>query len=169
MKGVLKLDGSIKTVADLLTLSGYVKLGTQKGSSFIFCGAIKDLDPEELGKELSDKLDDLLGSAKRTLARVQALKLDWMTYTEFQKTNPTPAGFNKWVESKRKELARCEAYYYKLLAREGGYPCIRKRRILDMYPSFVEEDTWIVIIEGEECGTAWTTEEYIKNKGVCDE
>lgn len=130
------------TLAELLEgYDGPVKIGANDGSGFIYCGLLKDLDPEDVNNEL-------IGAAKRENKKeLPPFHIgDYITYLE------------KRVEKMAYHYAQAEElrdYIRKLKP-------FMKREVLDMYESIDPDDpdTMIVIVEGVERAEAWTTGEY---------
>ena len=66
----------------------------------------------------------------------------------------------KMVERRLSEIVSAVRKTAQAFRRYMSHENIAERGIIDFYPSTTEEDTYIIIIEGDESGKAWTTDEY---------
>lgn len=192
------------TIEELInTYDVKVKLGAKKGSSFIFCGRIGNMDIDGLdtaicegyklnikrlqgtikaNREKPKTYNDYVEEALRTLRRkVNALEKErgsentpkkrlYEISKELEEVKeeyrPTKEKYAKWYKNILKRIKTAEETLKKVTKRLNTYTSIRERKIVDLYKSIDEEDTWIVIYDGTEVGSAWTTEEF--ESGVID-
>ena len=119
-------------------------------SSFIFCDTITD-DIYERMYKLNERMRFLAtigyNSRKRTLSKL---------YEELKRTSN--------VDRTLVKIQETEKYVnYMKKEFEEGY-CLLARKVLAMYPSKVEDNCYIVLIEGPETGNYWTVSEYRNSK-----
>lgn len=162
------------TLAELLEgYDGPAKIGANDGSGFIFCGPLKDLDPEDVNNELigaaADGIkyqDERLDIIRRNGANLSAFfdKMISDAKRENKKELP-PFHIGDYIAYLEKRVEKM-AYHYAQAEELRDYirklKPFMKREVLDMYESIDPEDpdTMIVIVEGVERAEAWTTGEY---------
>jgi hypothetical protein len=162
------------TLAELLEgYDGPVKIGAKNGSGFIFCGPLKDLDPEDVNNELigaaADGIkyqDEQLDIIRRNGANLSAFfdKMISDAKLENKKELP-PFHIGDYITYLEKRVEKM-AYHYAQAEELRDYirklKPFMKREVLDMYESIDPDDpnTMIVIVEGVERAEAWTTGEY---------
>lgn len=119
-------------------------------TSFIFCDTITN-DIYERMYKLNKRMRFLAtkgyNSRKITLSKL---------YEELKRTSNVDRTLVKIQETKK---------YVDYMKREfeKGY-CLLARKVLAMYPSKVEDNCYIVLIEGPETGYYWTVSEYRNSK-----
>lgn len=142
------------------THKGNIKLGAKSGAAFIWCGDTEDLDFDKLEKEFLSKTFELMTTAGRAVEFQKSIPLDEKTYEAMNRGKKK--SFEDWVRGIQKEIERRERYYARLQKRIETYGHFGDREVMSVYPSTIEPDTEIVLIEGGECGRVWTTAEYKK-------
>ena len=143
---------------------GNIKLGAKKGAAFFWCGKLDALDLDELENTLTKRATENLKNADRALYAQESIPLDIVTYKAAIAHGPRKnknISFSQWVDLMQEELARRVRYSEKLQKRMETYPRLRDRQVVDVYQSFLNADTHIVLIEGEESGRVWDTDEFV--------
>lgn len=184
------------TIEELIdTLDIKVKLGAKRGSAYIFCGQIGDMDIDGLDTDIiegyklnlmktkgtikaneskpkaykdykaeqSRMLGRKLASLERELeekGEKQRAKIEAEIEELKEEYKPTRKGYNEWLKAILKRITTAKKTKEKIEKRIREYTSIRDRKVIDIYKSIDEEDTYIVIYDGNEVGTAWTTEEF---------
>ena len=119
-------------------------------SSFIFCDTITN-DIYERMYKLNERMRFLAtigyNSRKRTLSKL---------YEKLKRTDNVDRTLVK-IQETEKYLNYMKKEF------EKGY-CLLARKVLAMYPSKVEDNCYIVLIEGPETGNYWTVSEYRNSK-----
>lgn len=150
-----------------------IRIGCCDGSGFFYCGTTDDLK-----ERLGSVEEHLQGDYKRRYEEQEAdfaqfLRRD-ISPNRYVKTYhgrthriPTYEEYEKnvrdWFDLMAKAKASLEKSKRKYLNRKP----LTERLIVDFYKSFTEDDTWIMIITGDEEGEYWTADEY--KKGVTNE
>ena len=162
------------TLADLLTgYDGPVKITTDRGGGFLYCGLIRDMKADDIDAELIGDAVETIETADKQLAQLQRNAGKPSVYFErivrdakLENKKQLPrfqiGDFISWMEKQAEQMG----YYYKTAGELREY--IRKlkpflkREVVEMYESIDpdEPNTMIVIVEGNETGPAWTTSEY---------
>lgn len=182
------------TIGELVGTDLKVKLGAKGGSSFIYCGNMKEFDPEEM-----DRL--IVTAYKRTLKNtnkiIRGLKNKDRSYEAYEKEmaskrrrsmqmykndplklseavkkySPSEIGYKKWGGDIERRLEYNKQARRRLNALTKRHAPISTRKIIEMYKSIDEADTVIVIYDGAERGIAWTTAEGKKgiSEGISEE
>ena len=134
-------------LADTLSeLHQNIKLGTT-GGGFIYCGSSDAIDFYAIDKRNVVKMALYLTSCKTNIER-----------TKRKMRRPE-------IEPEQRELMRHDLKLNKekidtVVAEILNYKKVGDREIIGNYPSVTEENTRIIIVEGNEVGASWTTEEY---------
>lgn len=137
-----------------------VKLGT-KGSSFIYCGDVKDIDTNMLDRESVLKRVSYIAESQVVLGRIERkLKRPEAYYKKYlDSAIGVPMSYEKWLaQLEHDKIARTNGIdngWRKL----AHHKLMKDREVLETYPS-IAENACIVIIEGDEVGDYWTIEEY---------
>ena len=150
-----------------------IKVGTVDGYGFFFCGTTTEL--KEVVADLEEELhDECRRIAEDTKKRFNA----------FTRRDTSPSGYAGKAYRRSGRPATYEEYenfvkgYFKELAvkyntmkeaerRRDVRTPLSERKIVETYKSISEDDTWIVIITGEDVGKYWTEKEY--KEGVANE
>ena len=178
----------LKTVLKMTTFSN-VKIGAY--SNFFYCGKP---DAKLVQKVSEEKREELICAMNRVLLELWNLKDDLRnevrknTLTSAKNilkpymysTTPMMSGDVRDMASKLSRSAETavDAYLQKVADRDlrklrdyakrfSPWVGLLDRKVLTMYKSVTEEDTLIIIIEGNEVGKFWTTSEYVN--GVSEE
>lgn len=171
--------GQVVTQADF-----NVKLGSNMGGAFVFCGNVKDIDISQIDNDVIDAFRRSKKAAQGEYQRLKAMPKDFdsfsadmirkrkkaankyvgidaeaQAYVE-EKYPITPQEHIKWrrelLEKKKKALSRSESMSRQI----AQYTSIENRKIINAYKSIDEDNTMILIFEGRETGAYWTMEEY---------
>ena len=155
-----------QTIRQLKDKQFPVKLGTQDGSGFIFCGEMSELDTDQLDMELVEAKARSIcfceDTIKRTRSKLKNGKTEYPKYVEKCK-DENYITYEEW-----KQMLQTRLNYYtkekpNRIQNMIDYVRVSERKVVETYRS-VTEDAIIVIMEGDESGLAWTTEEF--KKGV---
>lgn len=158
-----------------------IKLGS--GSAFFYCGKIR---PSTIGvlsakakqnaqTELRNRKNFLLEyeMRRKTLIRSDMIENITRWLEEYPFTKPEPGVLGMWWDDAEKHVERLKRHALSqtanLTERLENWVDFLDREVLDFYPSVSEPSTIIVIVQGEEIGTAWATKEYTEKKGNKDE
>lgn len=145
-----------------------IRVGCIDGSGFFYCGTTDDL------KERLGSIEEYLQSEyKRHYEKMEEQFLEYMrrdispnrylrTYHARTHEIPTYEDYLKnvkeWFGLMKKSDTAVKKAKMKYLKRKP----LKERVIVDFYKSFSEEDTWIMLISGDEEGEFWTADEYKK-------
>lgn len=161
-----KEDILCMTVGELLETDLKIKLVTNKGSSFIFCGYAKDMDLDKMDREILESYNRLLDNARR---KVKTLSSKPLTFDVFLKemekkgtsknTPLTKTGHKAWKEKIKRSIDTANNTIKANEEKLKFFTPLCGRQIVDTYPSIDERNTHIVIFEGCENGKYWTTKE----------
>lgn len=157
---------AVKRIDDKNTI---VKVGAKRGTSFIFCGPIN-----ELNSSLSNLELDYFTKSVKDIAK-QKIKIDNMissfptpeSYSRnvYEKSSGVDIGtFEGWEEAVKKHFKLLQRNKQRLIGMEARHDNripLKNRTIVDIYPSIAEPNTWIFIIEGFEKGNYWDRHEYV--------
>ena len=148
-----------------------IRIGTQRGSSFVWMGTVDDSFLEEM-----DKLTEYyLANYKTKLAKTKEALAKEVEYWEMYLTDILP----KTKEGLKnggslgtvpeacaiKPFVRCSSIYNGMLVAVNnliGNP-FADREIVEFYPSLKDKDITIYIVKGRESGYAWDEDEW---KGI---
>lgn len=154
------------TVSELaLGNYGKIKLGANRGSGFVFCGDVSKIDIEQLDHIIIDCLHKAKNNAQSRVKRLKNKPIDYIDYEHFcnrKKLEPSENGYKVWLQSHSKEIKTARKSVRTYNERIRNYSTIKDRPIVEVYDSFTEDNTKIVIFDGREHGFAWTTEEFEK-------
>lgn len=143
-----------------------VKVGTEGGSGFFYCGRVADLKEnfEEIGENLLQIDKDRVTETENLMKRIKAKNIapnEWVTAMYRRKGEF--GTFDGYMEMLKQWFTDLEKVRIRLLdAKEQLKEAkpLSERTIVDAYKSIDEKATLIIIIEGRENGQFWTTEEY---------
>lgn len=153
---------------------GAVKICTEDGSGYIYCGPWPMIAPEEVDKQIDDYWDNLADVKLRaiishTASAYQAEKgAAWLAQLAALDWRTAPKGRRPKYDAQDVEdyLARLTRAHKNLVAAEHGrknHKPLMRRWVIETYPS-IECDALIVKVTGEESGEAWTMDEYNRPK-----
>lgn len=155
-------------------IDGNIKIGTEKGSGFVFCGTkdrfmaeIEDINYANIDKK-QKTYEKAIRSLKEAIAKPHTDVSDYLKQleknaTDISKINPTWEGYQTFVTRKLESIAKKSAQIDVYKDRANNYIPLEERVIKDAYLSttqFEPVGTVILLIEGNEAGRAWTTEEF---------
>lgn len=148
-----------------------VKIGCKDGNAFVYCGGLNDLDLREKDYDL---MNVLIASATSCNKELRAIKnklknpnTEYPRYVENMKTKELPyKPYGEWAEELRKSKIKLEESKKGVLTRMLNYKKLGSREVIETYRSQTEPNTGIIIIEGDDIGKAWTTEEYERSKNA---
>lgn len=112
-----------------------VKIGSKSG--YVFCGKPTAIELHEIDGYCIEKCEKSIESEKKEL-RVLVSELKEL---------------EKKIQNKTQSL-------YKKQDALKARPHLLKRKVLDVYKSISEENTYCMIVEGDEVGDYWTVDEY---------
>lgn len=158
-------------------LSGYVgavKICTEGGSGFIYCGPWPMIAPEEIDKAIDAYWLDLVEQKKRALithtgSAFQAEKgAVWLAQLAANDWRTAPRGRRPKYDAQdvAEYLGRLRRCRDNLADAESGsrnHKPLLMRWVVETYPS-IESDALIVRVSGKETGEAWTMDDYNKPK-----
>lgn len=162
----LTITEAIKQIKDK---DAEVRVGTKGGTSFIFCGPIK-----ELRSSLSDLELKYYSKSVRAISK-KKIKIDTMlgsfptpeSYSRriYEGSFGTDVGtFEGWEEAVRKHFKLLQRNKQQLIGMETKHDNripLKNRILVDAYPSILEPDVWILLMEGSEDGNYWDRHEYV--------
>lgn len=154
------------TVSELTSGNyGNIKLGANNGSGFVFCGDVSNIDVEQLDHIVIDHLCKAKKNAQIRVKRLKHKPIDYIDYEQYcarKRLRPSESGYKLWLQNHTKEIKAARKSVRACNERLRNYSTIKDRPIVEVYESFTEENTKIVIFDGHERGFAWTTEEFEK-------
>lgn len=154
------------TLEQILKLDKNVKVGTT-GGGFIYCGYMKDIDFDLIDRENVLKIANYISNCKTKIEMInRKLELPEIEYRKYKSAlvGEKPMFYADWLAMLHKEKNKKLNNLNNAARKLANYKNVGKRDILEIYPSIAEPSTDIIIIEGVEVGTAWTTEEYERSK-----
>ena len=157
---------AVKQIDDKNTI---VKIGAKRGTSFIFCGPVKELAAGMSELELEHFTKSVKAIAKQKIKIDNMLSsfptLESYSRNVYEESSGVDIGtFEGWEEAVRKHFKLLQRSKQRLIgmeARHSNRIPLKNRTIVDVYPSIVEPNTWIFIIEGFEKGNYWDRHEYV--------
>ena len=149
-----------------------VKIGCKDGNAFVYCGNLNDLDIRKTDMELMSALASALSHSDKELKTIKRKrnnpKIEYPKYVESAKAKEKEyLPIDKWTDDLRKNKIRVETAKKRTLTRMLNYKSIGSREIVETYKSQTETNTGIIIIEGDDVGRAWTTDEYVRGVQEC--
>lgn len=150
-----------------------IKVGTVDGYGFFFCGTTTELKETvaDLEEELRDDIRRYADEAKKKFNNHTRRDTSPSGYAgRAYKRSGRPAtreDYDEFVDNYFKELKQKFDAMKEAERRRDVRTPLSERKIVETYKSISEDNTWIVIITGEDVGKYWTEEEY--KKGVTDE
>lgn len=179
------------TVSDLIDKTSLkVKLGSEGGSGFVYCGYIDEIDVDGLDKAICDSFEATIDKCEITIKnltnkpKTYRAFVDEMTkkkqyraskYIKENKEKPltkdqieeletefdtSRKSYMIWVNNLKRRLETARTTKHTTKYKLAHFTTIRSRSIVECYPSFTEEDTTILLFKGSENGKYWTTDEY---------
>lgn len=173
------------TVGEMLTTCSLkVKIGSREGGGFVFCGNVAEVDLVGIDREIIDDMKASRSRAQREITYLKNRPKDFETFvSEMERKRkqyarklgggqsaidsvkeefPTsPEAHKKWKQGFLDNLKKAQSRKRKLDTEIKKFKSIGHRKIIDAYESIDEKDTTIVIFEGHERGSYWTTKEYV--------
>lgn len=173
------------TVGEMLaTRNLKVKIGSKEGGGFIFCGNVAEIDLMGIDREIVDDMKASRSRAQREITSLKNRPKDFETFASDmerkrkqyskrlgggqsaidsaeEKFPTSPEAHKKWKQGLLDNLKKAQSKKRKLDAEIKKFKSIGHRKILDAYESIDEKNTTIVIFEGHERGSYWTTKEYV--------
>lgn len=145
-----------------------IKLGMEDGTAFVYCG--------KGGLDAVDVAAIELKLLRQDKKNASTANYKWQSGV---KNYPTPEAYvRRMYRSEREELSvdlegymkdlmtyfnKCKSYARQKTNAQEKFEHripLQLRRVTDIYDCILEEDTVIVIVEGQDNGRAWTTDEY---------
>lgn len=155
-----------------------VKIGTDKGESFLFCGSIERFweDLEELNRDrhefMQKRWENAQEAAKKAVANPHADVSDYTKnltrlYKNIEDIKPTWEGYQTYVTRQFAEVARLTAVVPKRKEQFDNFKPFQDREVKLSYDGDhpTEKNVTILIVEGYESGGYWDIEEYEAAKG----
>lgn len=145
-----------------------IKIGGDSG--FLYCGESADIDFDDIDRRVMLAKARTIENYRTRIDEINRALLspekayDIYALKAYTKAKP----YDKWLASMDEEKKAKKERMAKVLTDMANYIKMEDREVIDIYPSVMEKAD-IVIIEGNEIGNAWTTNEYEKRKGVLDE
>ena len=188
---IVEIERSAMTLREYIeeSESDYIKIGSDKGGGgFIYCGRtdeaieeLKDFDDEEL-----EHIADLIIIDKKRLEFLSDEKeIEYFIKRETEVFRKEKAEKRKnckygkikteeelipYLRKKReKEKATRFRHLEKMREILQGYTDLMSRRIVEKYPSMINDDEIIVIYDGYESRGYWDRSEYERKKNVCED
>ena len=159
---------------DALKKKGVQNIKIGSGSAFFYCGKISAPGIGLVSAKAKRNAETELGNRERFMldypnrrkelirARMAENINRWLD--NYEGLAPDPGVLRMWwddAEANVQKLKRQYGYQIKnLRERLKTWKDFAEREVLEIYPSISEPRTIIIIIEGEEVGRTWTTEEF---------
>ena len=145
-----------------------IKLGMIDGSGFVYCGNIADLNTEEIDRYLvEEKCANITNCVKEIASinrRLAKPDRNYIKYVDAQKERGNEyLAKEEWIQSLKDRLSMLSTRRLVEVDKLINYKPIGNRDVAESYRS-ITENAMIILIDGDELGRAWTTEEY--KKGV---
>lgn len=181
------------TVKDLV--DGYnfrVKLGANDGSAYIYCGTLEGVDISKLDEAIMAGYERAKADAQRRLNALIGKNKDYkgfereylrkreskrkrfenkgMTLTDEDLEAEFPineGAYNVWKMQTAKDIKGIRFKVAKLQGQIDRFTSVGDRKVVEIYKSIDEKDTYIVHFKGRERGLYWTTKEF--ENGVSDD
>lgn len=153
---------------EIKQMNKHIKFGAFGG--FLYCGASADIDFDEIDRRIMYAKSRTIENYRAKIEQINRAQMspekayDLYALKSHSKAMP----YDKWLASLDREKAVKTKRMAEELTKMANYTKVADREVIDIYPS-ITEDADIVLVEGDEIGNAWTTEEYKKQKGVLDE
>lgn len=142
-----------------------VKIGTP-ADGFIYCGDIKKIDYNAIDIKNVIKIATYISNCKvmieRNTSKLNNPEEEYEKYISL-KADKKRLTYDKWIHKLERDLKTKKKGVVNGAENLINYISISDREVIETYPSIMENST-IVIIEGNEVGDAWTTEEYERSK-----
>lgn len=154
--------------SEVKQMNKHIKFGAFGG--FLYCGASADIDFDAIDRKVMFAKTRTVENYRTRIEQIdRALKSPEKAYSLYAlKAHRRAKPYDKWLKSmEREKVAKIERMANELTDMVN-YIKMEDREVLEVYPS-VTEKADIVIVEGDEIGNAWDTEEFEKQKGVLDE
>lgn len=141
--------------------NGRIKLGACDGGAFVYCGDIDNMSIEELDKKILYSFNRTKMNAK---IRINALNEkpyeDWLKTQQINGTPESMCDYESYLSDRTRRIESAKRTLKDYTQRLKTWRSVGDREIIDVYDSILEPNTKVVIYDGRERGTAWTTEEY---------
>ena len=153
------------TLKELLTTPHQnVKIGAG-GGGFLYCGKVEGIDYDDLDKRNVIKRATSISESLSHIARIKVKMKDPVkAYERYEvnmlASNKDPVTYEEWTERQTSDMLTEHNNVNRNIAELIAYKKMCDRQVVDVYKSIDEYYTAIVIVEGTEKGSAWTTKEY---------
>lgn len=140
-----------------------VKIGAKGGSGFIYCGKPGLIDFDYLNDQMRERNQSALISASHRYSSIKQKKVSTSTYiAECEKKNAPISfeGYMKYLQQYFAQIKTAIDGVERANKRIADYEPLETREVVEKYKSITEPSTTIVLFDGTEQGSAWTTEEY---------
>lgn len=164
------------TISELIERTDInVKLGAKDGSAFVFCGNIGDIDCDQLDERITTSYEKIIRSAT---TRIKGLKEKPKTFDEYKREQLRKKvidekdidkfinqnGYKRWLADIKIRIQKLQESKRRNRRKLDAFTTIRGRKIVDIYESCTEDGVYIVLYDGIETGSVWTTEEYVSGE-----
>lgn len=148
-----------------------LKIGTEHGAGFMWCGLVSEIKGNYgiMDKRAKQKHKERIKGAKQRLNKLFTECPTIGKYAQQNYRRDEPFGsVEGYLESLKDYFAELEKAKGRLLSAESKaerYVQFAEREVVTLYKSIAEKSTAIIIVEGNESGDAWDTEEFKSLKG----
>lgn len=172
----------METLREVLPRYSQVRIGTQKGSGFLYCGpadeeALTQISRGEHAKArmmMADLMETLTDLPPRARTGLQQCVLSEISQIRSMTVKEIASGKEAKLEGKAfsDDVARTMKKYIgtvqktvkevlRCAERLTPWIDILDRKVIEAYPSVAEEGVHIIIVAGVEYGRYWTVAEYV--------
>ena len=144
-----------------------VKIGCKNGNAFVYCGNLNSLDIRQKDLDLINNLTMMINNYEADLRSIKNKlknpKIEYPKYVQRMKDRGDNFyEYEDWLIHLHERKIKFEEGKKLTLTRILNYKTIEDREVLETYKSQTEPNTGIIIIEGDDIGKSWTTDEYMK-------
>ena len=145
-----------------------VKLGADRGNSYIYCGELKDMNVDFLDKLIVKMYKARIHNASANISRLTNMDKSYEAFFEKHGTSENvpesavQARYMLWLNGIEKTINTSKATRAITKEKLENFTTIKDRIITDVYKSIDEDNTLCLLYNGNESGSVWTTEEYNK-------
>lgn len=165
----------IELASAIDVIKGYVKVGTEYGSGFVFAGTVEEYKESvnevdaTLRNRREKKYRNAEGAVKRSMVNAHTAVEDYIcelhkaSRGNLEEIHPTFDGYMAFVKRRLGTLsARSDAVAKARVQLENFKPSGKRivKRAYAATTSFDPDNTIILVVEGGESGEAWTVAEY---------
>ena len=169
----ITLGEALEKVPEYEYFGGYIKIGTTRGSGFVYASRLDAFCSEIIDERCIAKKEKAIANAedrvRQGINRPGADPSDYMKVLldrsggNLEAIDPDYDDYVRFVKLQFETLGKRTKYLTKLKKQRASFTPLEGRKVKQAYPtisSFDPAGTVILIVEGYEKGDAWTVDEY---------